>query len=140
MTAASPDPALTRLEHLSSVLDGVAAQLAAVAGREARTRKITWALAVSLVLDVALTIVVTVLTFAAIHDTSAVRTAQAGLHASQLAACAAGNQSHAEQRQLWGHVIAQAAAGPGSNKTGLDQFQAYINRTFAPVDCAKLSP
>ena len=55
------------------------------------------------------------------------------LHASQLAACAIGNQGKVEQQQLWGYLFDLS----GGARTAEDkQFLAFVDKTFAPVDCA----
>jgi hypothetical protein len=127
------DPVMSRLETLSGTLDNVAARLQSVAGRERVTRRLAVGLVASLILDVILTVVVTLLSLSAVRE-------GATLHASQLAACAVGNQARAEQVQLWSYVIQLSAQGPHGNQAELRQFKAYIDRTFAPVACARVYP
>lgn len=60
------------------------------------------------------------------------------IHNAQLAECNDANRLRAAQIALWLHLIS------GSSSPGLtDQikaFEAFLYKTFAPVDCAKLYP
>jgi hypothetical protein len=122
---------LARLEAMSDTLVKVAGRLETVAARERRTRRLTLGLVVSIVLDVTLTIVVSVLSANALSQGST-------LHKSQLAACAIGNQTRRGDVELWGYVLKLSAKSPDSNQAQLRMFKAFVDKTFAPVDCAKL--
>lgn len=122
------------MEAISDQLEGVARRIGEVAEtnhtENQRTWRFTLGLGASLILDLMLTVVVTVLSVAALH-------ANAILHSSQLTACAIGNQTRAEQRQLWEHLLAEATvktSGPSTQEE--KDFLAYVNQTFAPVNCA----
>ena len=129
---------LSRLEAISATLDQVSARIEAVARRERETarreratRKLTWGLAASFVLDIVLTVVVTVLTVNALNQS-------ATIHQSQLTACAIGNQTRDEQITLWSYVINLSRQNPDSNRGQLDKFQQFVMATFRPVNCAKV--
>lgn len=99
-----------------------------ITGYSRRTRKIIWGLVISIVLDVALTVVIGFLTASALHANST-------LHESQLNACALTNQSRAENLGLWDYLFHLA----GGAKTPADKLLlARVDKTFAPEDCAAI--
>jgi hypothetical protein len=70
--------------------------------------------------------------------------AQAG-HASSLAACRASNVTRAKEVHLWNHLASLSKPAPGEtkrqiaeNKREVDEFLAYVAKTFAPRDCDSL--
>lgn len=128
---ALPDAVLSRLEAMSDTLAQVAGRIEAVAVRERRTRRLTWGLAISIILDVTLTVVVSVLSANAISQGST-------LHKSQLAACVIGNQTRQGDVELWGYVLKLSAKSPDSNQAQLRMFKAFVDKTFAPVNCEQL--
>jgi hypothetical protein len=123
---------LARLDALTTSLGTIAKTLGEVSGAFHRTRRqgmrIAIALAVSFALDVALTIVVTLLSVSSLNQASAV-------HSSQLAACAVGNQGRVEQQQLWGYLFQLSGGAKTPQERQLLQF---VDKTFAPVNCAQL--
>lgn len=142
---ADDEEALGRLEQLGGLLDKVAAQLAEVAKSAAetralavkvethsrRTRTLALGLAVSFTLDIVLTVVVTLLSVGALNQ-------GATLHASQLTACAIGNQARTQQITLWNEVLALSAQSPNANQKTDEAFKQFIVKTFAPVNCAEV--
>jgi hypothetical protein len=130
-----PDPTLERLEQVSAQLAEVAETLAAVADtsartatRERRTRRLAVGLAVSFALDVALTIVVSILSISALNQ-------NATLHASQLSSCSLSNGTRADERLLWSYLFTLS----GKPQTAeVKKFLAYVDKTFAPENCASL--
>lgn len=125
---ALPDPVLTRLEELTVQLSEVALHLSAVAGRESRTRRLTVGLAASLALDIALTVVVSILSISALSQ-------NATLHASQLSACALANTTRSDERLLWSYLF-DLNGKPATAE--VKKFLAYVDTTFAPENCAAL--
>lgn len=130
-----PDPVLERLEALtqqlvmvSERLSEVAAAGAATAGREGRTRRLAVGLAVSFILDIALTIVVSILSVSALNQ-------NATLHASQLSACALSNTTRADERLLWSYLF-DLNGKPATSE--VKKFLAYVDTTFAPENCGAL--
>ena len=122
---------LERLEGIGTTLDAVSKRIEAVSGRERRTRLLAIGMLVSFLLDIVLTVFVTVLSVNALGQASAI-------HQSQLAACAISNGTRMEQITLWNYVIQLSSRNPNSNKAQLDQFGAFVRKTFKPVDCARL--
>jgi hypothetical protein len=123
-----PEDPWQRLEVVAKQLAVVADRLAQVADTARRTRHLAIGLTVSIVLDVALTVVVTLLTVSALSQGTT-------LHASQLAACAIGNQNKLEQQQLWGYLF-NLTGGPKTSEE--KQFLTFVDKTFAPVNCAQV--
>jgi hypothetical protein len=126
-----PDQALPRMEALAGQLTVISERLEAVAGLARRTRRLAWALTVSFVLDIVLTILITFLTANALHQA-------ASIHQSQLAACAISNQTRIEQIALWNYVVQLSSQNPDANKAQLAKFEAFVKKTFQPVNCARI--
>lgn len=123
--------ALERLEALAGQLDIVTDRLSKVAGQARRTRHLTWGLVASFIVDVALTITVTILSVSALNQ-------GAILQKSQITACTIVNQGRMDQLTLWGYVLRISATQKNSNPVQLQEFQAFIAKTFAPVNCQKV--
>jgi hypothetical protein len=113
---------------LGETLDKVAERLQDVAAKGRRTRHLAVGLTVSLVLDVVLTVAVTLLSLSALDQ-------GATLHTSQLAACSIGNQSKVEQQQLWGYLFQLSG---GAKTSAQKQFLTFVDKTFEPVNCAQV--
>jgi hypothetical protein len=140
--AALPGAALERLEQLGQLLSEVTEQLAAVARSAAearalavrvdrysrRNRQLGFALGGSFVLDIVLTVVVTILSIGALNQ-------NATIHASQLTACAIGNQGRASQEQLWAYLFQLTG---GVHTPQQKAAMAFVDKTFAPVNCAEV--
>lgn len=125
-----PDPILAQLKELGDKLDKVTDRLAAVAGRERRTRQVAWALGVSFLLDIVLTVVVAFLTVSAVNQGSSV-------HQSQLATCAISNQTRADERELWSYLF-QLSGGQEAKSPEAKKFLVFVDKTFAPLNCSAL--
>lgn len=121
---------LARLQQLADTLNEVTSQLAAVADAGRKTRRLTVGLAASFVLDMILTVVVTLLTLSALDQGSV-------QHTSQLAACAIGNQTRVAEQSLWAYVFQVASPPKTAAQVAVEQkFLAHVDAIFAPVDCA----
>jgi hypothetical protein len=136
MTTAGGDEALEasvldKLGALTTELGRVAERLDSVASREKRTRRLSWVLAISFALDIILTVVVALLTVSAVNQASSIKS-------SQLAACAIGNATRADERALWGYLVQLSDKNPGTNQSELQKFDAFVNKTFAPVNCSQV--
>jgi hypothetical protein len=125
-----PKQALDRLEEVSGTLATVAARIETVAKASRRTRQLAIALAASFVLDVALTIAVTLLSISALGQTST-------LHKSELAACTISNETRTEQVTLWGYIVT-LSKNAHTDQAQLHTFEAFVAKTFAPENCARL--
>lgn len=102
-----------------------------------RNRRMIWGLAVSLVLDIALSIVVAVVAVKASQTNSL---AQQNRVAS-VATCVSGNQARAVSMQLWTYVLdisqkSPTTASPDKQKQ-IQDFRAYMLAAYAPRDCAQ---
>jgi hypothetical protein len=106
-------------------------------------------------IDVALTIVLAVVTVVAIHasqdattarsSAASAKTAAAAEHSSLLASCVLGNQTRAQEIQLWTHLAQVASPAPhltraqiAQNRKKVAALLAYIRTVFAPRPCQKL--
>lgn len=59
---------------------------------------------------------------------------------SQQITCQASNDARALNRNLWGYVLSEAVkSNPGGAKQ-IEQFRAYIAKTFADRDCTAVVP
>jgi DNA-binding GntR family transcriptional regulator len=133
--------ALATAKGLTEALEAMTGELSRLQAYGKRNRHLIWATIISIALDLALTVV---LVFAYSTANSA-REAATAQHASLLAACAAGNQSRAEQVQLWDHLGAISKPAPGSTKAQVARqkaqiaaFLAYVRHVFASRDCTKI--
>lgn len=136
---APPVNAWARMAELGQLLDEVSRRLKTVSDAQIvdrassrRTRRLALGLAMSIVLDVLLTVVVALLTITSLNQ-------NATLHASQLVSCANSNDTRAEQRRLWAYIL-RISAPPktAAAKAQEQQFVAFVNATFAPVNCAAI--
>ena len=102
-------------------------------------RHLIWITFASIVLDLLLTFLL-VFTYGTARSASEAAAAQ---HATLISACQAGNQTRAEQIQLWSHLAAVSKPRPGTSKQEIAKEKvqvaallAYVRRVFAPRDCA----
>lgn len=121
---------LTRLEAISSTLENVSKRIEAVAERERKTRLLAIGMLGSFVLDIVLTIVVTILSVNALSQANTT-------HQSQLAACAVSNQTRAQQIQLW-EFLFQLAGPKAANSPEDQKLLTFVKQTFRPVNCAQV--
>lgn len=129
-------------------------------GYSRRTRKIIWGLAVSIALDVVLTVVLGLTAFQA-HDAASSNTQlvqkvnaqqaalhmqQVALHAAQLSACANGNVFRVNQTTIWRDfigIVAKPAAGESAAQVAKADalaagFLTHVSQVNHPVNCVKL--
>ena len=130
--------ALSIAKELRELIKAILEKLTDAVKYGRRTRLMSWGLALSVVLDVGLTVITGAVLIHEAHTSQAI-------HRSQLEACAIGNGFRAGQRQLWDHVIAVSAAPPGETRAErearlarLAAFRVYIGRQFRPVNCGRL--
>ena len=139
--------ALERMEKLTEQLTTIGGQLAVLRYRGDRTRKLAWLCMCSLTVDIALTIVIAVVSVNASNQDAELKSQQAAIHAqqaavraSQLNACAIGNQARADQIRLWGFFLQLAASSPKTNPGSIADLRKFVDTTFKPVNCTKLYP
>ena len=109
-----------------------------IVAQQGRQRHFAYALAVSLVVDIALSVFLIRLDVGQVHVSQAIRR-------SQFAGCAIGNEFRAGQVRLWDHVIVVSAVPPHETAAQrekrlarLESFRAYVAAQFRPVNCARL--
>jgi hypothetical protein len=111
-------------------------QLVTLARRASSNRRMIYALAASLALDVMLTVA---LLLVGIRATNAGNRADQ-VHAQQIGTCQSSNDARAAQVQLWDYILSLPSPRPRTNEQQrqLDQFRAYVNTVFAPRDCSRI--
>jgi hypothetical protein len=111
-------------------------QVVALSNVIKRDRRRLIVLAVSVVLDIVLSIAVAFFAFTA---TSAKSTAEQNRHDARVT-CQATNEARVQQIQLWDFVLNLSASGmqTPAEKARAQQFRAYVARVFAPRDCGQL--
>jgi hypothetical protein len=125
------------LAAMTAQLSETTAQLAEVKKTVRRSRTAIITIAASLILDLALTIVISVTAVAA-HDASAQASATVGaLHATQVSTCESGNQTRTQEVALWLHIYALSDVkhAPASVRKADDNLIAYIRGVFRPRNC-----
>lgn len=110
----------------------------AILDAQAKAKKHARLLAVSLAVDMILTVGAFLLAGHQAGITDAI-------HQSQLQACAIGNDFRARQAQVLDHFIGQSTAPPGETPAQrtvrlarLADARAYVARAYHPVDCTAL--
>lgn len=100
-----------------------------------RNRHYIWGLTISIVLDIALSIVVA---FVAVQASNASSLANQNRQ-SQITTCEAGNQARAVTVQLWTYVLDLSAQQPENQspdkRAKVEQFRTYMRNSYAPRDC-----
>src|SRR5437899_4570978 len=100
-----------------------------------RNRRLIWGNYVGWALDVALSVLLAVVAFTAVHANSQA----ARNHDTQVASCKAGNDARSQNKGLWQFVIEQVkAANPHPRRAEqrvIDQFQAKVDTATALRDC-----
>ena len=123
--------AIAIAEKAASTQDAIVAQ-------QRKSKRTVRLLAVSVILDIMLSVATITL---AVNQQNVSR----AIHDSQLAACAIGNETRAAQVQLWDHVIGISRPPPG--ETGAERkarlarlaaLRAYVRNTFRQINCAAL--
>jgi hypothetical protein len=144
LTTPQDSDALQAAKGLTGALTDMTDQLKKVADYGQESRKMIWALAVSLTLDLILTIVVAFFAIEA-HDADTSATAARQIAAvaqhDNLNLCLSSNVARAQQVGLWDYLF--NLAGPARTAEGakLDaEFKHHLQVVFAPRDCAKVDP
>ena len=122
---------------LTNALHDMTAELGRVKTTLRRSKRVIIAVTAGLLLDVALTVVVSVTAVQAGNASAKANSTVAQLHSTQVSSCRAGNQTRAEEVALWTHLAALSATSgrtPAQRKAD-DQLLAYIRHTFAPRNC-----
>jgi hypothetical protein len=141
-----PDDAIRAADRLAAKVDDLRSELQSLRQFGKRNRHFIWGLAISLVLDVCLSIAIAVLAVTATeasHQASEATSLSNRTRDTQLVTCQAGNESRAAQVQLWTYVLDLAAQNPNpppQQAQRLAQFRTYLSTTFAPRDCTAANP
>jgi hypothetical protein len=134
-------------ERLSTRLEGVRAELEQVNRYGRRSRHIIWGLSISLVVDILLTVLISVV---AVQANNASNTA-GNAFASNQALCKATNTSRHQQVALWTYLIdlslssnpkprtAKQKAAQARSEALLAKFERHLRAVFAPRNCANLT-
>ena len=153
LAVATAAKAMALAKALSETLAEIASRLDEYSAFGKRSRQIITSLrrmsiglAVSLVLDIVLTIVLGFTAFSA-HDTASTNTQLVQeLHAAQLTSCADGNTFRSDQDTIWRDfisLITKPAAGESRAQVAKTdklaaQFLAYVSTVNHPVNCEAL--
>jgi hypothetical protein len=130
------DEAIQAAVRLEGAVTGLRDEIVVLRTFGSRNRHLIWGLAISLVLDVALSIAVA---FVAVSAREATSLANQNRQ-TQLATCRAGNETRAANIQLWTYVLDLAAVNRPVPPTAqqiesLRQFKSYLSTVYAPRDC-----
>jgi hypothetical protein len=129
--------------QLEAVRTGSEDRDKALAASGRRTRRIIIGTAASVVLDIALTVLVTIV---AVQASSASSSAAQTRNAS-VVSCQASNVTRAQEVGLWTHLVSVSEAGPHPGQTAaqlkrneqaLAAFLKYVGTVFAPRDCQQI--
>jgi hypothetical protein len=116
-------------------MEGLTAQLANVARYGRTSRHLIWGLVVSLILDVTLTVFVSVI---AVQANNASNTAQHA-YASNVALCVAGNVSRQQNEGLWLFFLKLLGAPKEPAAIHAEALlRAELAKVFGPRNCAAL--
>jgi hypothetical protein len=141
----TPDSeALATAKGLTGALEAIGEKIEGLTGAVATSRHMIIALAVSLCIDVALTIVVAVFAVQA-HDASdsavAARLTAAVAARDNRALCLSGNVARAEQIEPWEDLLALSKPPKtAAQKRLVDEFVAKLHKIYEPRDCSHISP
>lgn len=132
------DP-IERSDALDKKMDaaGLPVEIKALARHITRTRRMVRLLAISVVVDVVLSVVVGVVAFKAEQATNDANQARRAVVAS----CVSGNAARAVQRDLWGFILSLpppptlTPAEAASRAAQTSQLKAYIATNLAARDC-----
>jgi hypothetical protein len=130
-------------QALTASMDGLAQQVgvlnAQVDAQESyghRNRRMIWGLVAALFLIAVLTVAVAMVAVQADHASgkaTQVRT-------QQISACVSSNEVRANNKRLWDYLFSLPPTKPRTTEqdTQIQNFRAFVNKTFAPRDCSKI--
>jgi hypothetical protein len=135
-----PDPLRTARE-LQGALEGMTGQLAAVRKTVRLGKRVIIALAISLFLDVCLTVGVTIAAIQSGDASARASSTVTQLHASQVSACQQANVNRAQDIAIWNTFLDQLSP-PAARTPAVTAKLAVINAAIrvkdTPRDCTKL--
>ncbi len=144
MTEPADRQALEAAKGLKGALEDIGTKIDGLSGAVRRSKHMIVALAVSLCIDVALTVVVAVFAVQA-HDANAsaiaARDAAAVAAKDNQALCLSGNVARAEQVKPWEILIGLSKAPrTAAQKREVNVFIADLHKIYEPRDCSHISP
>ena len=148
MTERGESEALATAKSLTGALEGMTAQLSALTAYGKKNRHLIAGLAVSLTLDLILTVFVAVTAIQA-HDANT--SAQAARAVAVVAAqnnrnlCLSNNVARAQSIELWDYLLAlppaKGAPPPSAQqKERVAAFRAFLDKVYQPRNCVHVSP
>ena len=122
-------------QELTGALTKMTTELAKANAYARRTRRRLWFTIVSVVLDVALTVIVAVLAVQGNHSSHAAESAQV----ASRNLCLAGNTARREQEDIWLYFL--GLVGPGKTPAAVHAealLRGKLHQDLAPRDCTAL--
>lgn len=126
--------ALIAASRLQESMEDLRGELRAVETYGQRSRHYIVGLAISIGLDVALSIVVIVVALV-VSNTNDIANQN---REAQKASCLSGNETRAVSVQLWNYVLDTAEHNNPGNKKQIEDFRAYMQKAYAPRDCDQI--
>jgi hypothetical protein len=133
--------AITAAQEMTAALNGLSKRLDAAESYGRRNRRLIAITIVSMLVDVALTVAVTVALVGVHHNAATV----SQLHGTSVSACRLGNQTRAANVALWDHVaaISQPRAGESTAQRRRQEkttaaFLTYVRKVWASRNCQSL--
>lgn len=139
------DAALRQAQAMTDAMGELTGEIRQLTRYGQRTRRMTWGLAASLLLDVVLTVWIGVVTVQS-NETAERAEAASSLaeqnKRSALLSCVSANESRKVNRELWTYVLTLAEEtrperSPKQQRR-LKEFRAYVANTFADRACDKV--
>jgi uncharacterized protein HemX len=127
---ADPDVAALAARAIGIAQEATRTQSAIVAQQGKSRRNLRW-LAVSVVLDVALSVALGALAFGQAHTSEAI-------HNSQVSACQQANVKRAQDVAVWNRLLRLPPTATSAQKTEIAELEKLVGVKDAPRDCAAL--
>lgn len=134
----NPADVLAAANHLDESMIGLTGEIHYLRTYGRRNRHLIWGLAISLLFDLALSVLLFfVFVVAGNANEAAERNRQ-----SQIASCEASNQSRQVSSNLWLYILDTASKNPENQteakRRQIADFRAYMLNAYAPRDCSQI--
>lgn len=116
--------------ELAEQLGKTVSEMKEISGYGHKTRTIVRWLWISLAFDIALTLLVTILTFNAISRSG-------DIHRSQIYACGISNHTRADERSIWRELVTLSGPKAAADPKVRELIQ-FVDKTFAPLNCSRV--
>jgi hypothetical protein len=138
-----PDEVIQTIRVIQTTMNTIDQSLNAIADFGRRTRRITLALIISLVLDVTLTAIVGILSANAISTSNATQSETAAIKSVQHSQCVTTNEARSENKDLWLFFVQLIESQPSTDtpqqkanaQKALNILVNKINTTFRQRPC-----